>query len=642
MNSHTLPLRKKIIFLLFFSLFFASILFLCFSNNENRRFEKIANELFENEMRANTLNMHYTLAHPGDFGIKEYEPRLSLYSPESISASQISLTETIKLLEDLQPEKLSEENVVLRTFFLRSLKNAYALNQYPYYREPLSATSGAHSQLPILFAEYTFRNRQDVEDYLALLDQVDEYFASLLRFAQDKTAAGFPYPGPFLKETIQQCYDLMTEEAIDAGTHFLQTTFESRLRGLTQNKSTENNKPGKTETPKNTHKNTSLSQDEISVYIRRHNELLKTVLLPAYRTLGDGLSALEDSTVAPKGLAGFPQGQAYYEHLLISEVGTYRPIKEIKELLVHRFGLEYETLTRTLKENPTLATTDFSPIDFPLHDPDDILVDLQRRMGDDFPALPDGKTDIHIKIVTPEMEDYCAPAFFMTPPLDDTSANTIYINQKKTPDGLELYTTLAHEGFPGHLYQNVYHNRVSTEKGELPARHILWYGGYLEGWAIYVEMMSYDYAAELLLEQAVSNAQTQLATPSQEVVYENYATKIQLEKHNRSLQLCMYSLLDIMIHYENASFAEIYQWLESMGVRNAATAKKVYNYILQEPCNYLKYYLGYLEILELQAKAKEVWGEGYSDYRFHQFYLDCGPSDFTSLQERLTSSSPQG
>lgn len=34
-----------------------------------------------------------------------------------------------------------------------------------------------------------------------------------------------------------------------------------------------------------------------------------------------------------------------------------------------------------------------------------------------------------------------------------------------------------------------------------PARKLIWYGGYLEGWALYVEFLSYDYAADLL-EQA--------------------------------------------------------------------------------------------------------------------------------------------
>ena len=62
--------------------------------------------------------------------------------------------------------------------------------------------------------------------------------------------------------------------------------------------------------------------------------------------------------------------------------------------------------------------------------------------------------------------------------------------------------------------------------------------------------------------------------------------------------------------------------------------------IAQEPCNYPKYYLGYLEILALQEEAEALWGDTYSDYSFHCFYLDNGPADFLSLEEQLTQWKP--
>ena len=90
-----------------------------------------------------------------------------------------------------------------------------------------------------------------------------------------------------------------------------------------------------------------------------------------------------------------------------------------------------------------------------------------------------------------------------------------------------------------------------------------------------------------------------------------------------------------MIHYENASYNETAQVLKNFGVENPDSAKAVYTYIAEEPCNYLKYYLGYLEILKLQQQAKEQWGNAYTDLRFHTFLLDFGPADFTTLQHYL-------
>ena len=55
------------------------------------------------------------------------------------------------------------------------------------------------------------------------------------------------------------------------------------------------------------------------------------------------------------------------------------------------------------------------------------------------------------------MEEYLSPAFYMIPAIDNTSENVIYINKGHITDNLSLFTTFAHEGYPGHLYQNVYY-----------------------------------------------------------------------------------------------------------------------------------------------------------------------------------------
>ncbi len=623
-RTHVKPILFAGIFLVLFGVL---TVFLFRYHGDEKRFTSLTNDLFLSEMKANTLNMHYTLANPSRYGIHDYKPVLSCFDPDDIANGQLALEHTISDLRSIRVEKLSETDANLMTLLSRSLENAKELNEYTYYSEPLSPSSGMQSQLPILLAEYTFRSKRDVEDYLCLLDQTDEYFASLLVFEQEKAAAGLIMPAAFLKEVREQCDTIVTKEILDTGTHFMQTTFRERVQKL--------------------YDDGLLTVTDVQNYLSEHDRLLKTVLLPAYTALGDGLILLEDASVVPAGLASYPEGKTYYEQLLISETGSYRPIPEIQEMLTTQFTKEYDAMAAIITEHPEVMTlyNDSSSSPFPFQEAAHMLLDLQTRMKEDFPALPGGTTEVALKSVSENLEDYCAPAFYLTPPLDDTDTNTIYINKTKTPEGLSLYTTLAHEGYPGHLYQNVYFNRSCLENEERPARQLLWYGGYTEGWAMYVEMLAYDYATELLAEYgkvttipsssgAVSSVNNSSA---QESAYAAAAHLAQLEKHNRSLQLCLYSLLDIMIHYEGASYNQIAKVLEGFGITNATSAKAIYNYIVQEPCNYLKYYLGYLEILALQENAREVWGDDYSDLRFHQFFLDCGPSDFTTLQERLHS-----
>lgn len=599
-----LNLRQFLFLIALLVSFSALTIFLFTYDQDEKRFLNVTSKLFAEEMTASTLNMHYTLANPEAFGIHEYTPVLPGYDREGSLKSQASLENTLRALQAIDPEHLCDQDAWLCKLLTRYLENALKLQSFTLYGEPLSPSSGMQSQLPILLAEYTFRSERDVKDYLALLDQIDEYFASLLLYEQDKAAAGHQMPASSLRSVREQCDTIVTLEELDAGTHFLQTTFRERLDSLCQSG--------------------LLTQERARKYEETNDRLLRTVMLPAYVTLGDGLLILEDVTVPMEGLAALPQGKEYYQALLISQTGSYRPVEEIQELLTARFTSEYDALRQLLEKHPEAAAlygTGTLP-SFPLSEPDRILSDLEGRMSGNFPAIPGDYTAVTVKPVCDSLEKYSAPAFYLTAPLDDTSQNVIYVNRRKTLDSLELYTTLAHEGYPGHLYQTVYNNRRSLAAGENPARELLWYGGYLEGWALYVEFISFDYASALLQEQNQGE----------------YAVLTQLEKHNRNLQLCLYSLLDIMIHYEGASYDHIARVLDGFGITNDADCRAIYDYIAQEPCNYLKYYLGYLEILELREEAIDLWGEDYTDYRFHCFFLDNGPADFLSLNELLHSS----
>lgn len=576
-------------------------LFLFTYKKDEKRFTNITSRLFASEMAGSTLNMHYTLAHPENFGIYDYEPSLPGYSAGGSMQGQIATENTLADLRSINRKKLTSSDAYLCRLLTRYLENSLRLSGFSYYSEPLSPASGMQTQLPILLAEYTFRSKRDVEDYLALLDQTDEYFASLLVYEQEKARAGLLLPSSSLKSIREQCDTIVTKQSLEEGTHFLQTTFAERLQTLL--------------------KDGVLTEAEMQKYLSVNDRLLKTVVLPAYVALGDGLLLLEDDSISLTGLGATPQGKEYYEALLVSETGSYRSVAEIQELLTAQFTAEYEAISSLLDSHPAAAQryADSDSLSFPCTNAAQMLADLQERMKGSFPAVPGETVSVTIKPVSESLEDYTAPAFYLTAPLDDTANNVIYINTRKTITDLELYTTLAHEGYPGHLYQTVYRNRLSLSQGDRAAKELIWYGGYLEGWAVYVEFLSYDYAADLLRESGL----------------EEDAILVQIEKHNRSLQLCLYSLLDIMIHYEDASFNKTAKVLENFGITDRSTAAAIYSYIAQEPCNYLKYYLGYLEILSLQEEARTLWGASYTDYNFHCFYLDNGPADFLSLREQL-------
>jgi len=607
----TLLKQKLIIYTLCLLGLVALLSGLFLTNSTSHKFKNACEKLFQEEMLANTLNMHYTLAYPENYGIKKYDAILPAYSKTDRTESQAALRKLLLSYEKLDSAKLSPKDAYTLELLCSYLRLNYQMSDYTYYEEPLAPSSGMQSQLPILLAEYTFRCKRDVEDYLKLLDQTDTYFEGLLAFEQEKAAEGLLMSAASLDKVIEQCDTILTQKELDADTHFLQTTFLERLQELSAEG--------------------LVTEKEIAHYQAQNNRLLSTVMLPAYETLGDGLLLLKDEDRTLQGLAATKAGKEYYRLLLTAETGSYRDMEDIEKMLLAKLEQEYDTLVTLLSQYTTATLSDAQNNlnnSFPYENAAEMITHLTACMNEDFPSLTketDTAPKVHVKNVSESLEEYCAPAFYLTPPLDDTDSNVIYINQKNSPCGLELYTTLAHEGYPGHMYQSVYSNNLLAKQDSGTVRQLLWYGGYLEGWALYVEFMSYDYASKLMEEAGFSTQ----------------AEYIQIEKCNRSLQLCLYSLLDLMIHYENASYSQVHKTLANFGISSPESTAAIYEYIVEEPANYPKYYLGYLEILALREEAKVLWGNSYSDYAFHKFFLENGPADFNNLTKQLKKNAPK-
>lgn len=595
--------KKKAVFsaLLLVCLLAVSSLF--FLSRDARAFQNFSKDFFISELTSNTLNMHYTIANPSSYGIKDYTPILPAYSKAQKANSYKELINSLQLLKSLDSSKLNEKEAYTYNLLLSYLETEKAGLSLYYYDNPLSPSSGMQSQLPILLAEYTLRNKQDIQDYLALLDQTDTYFDGIITFLKEQAAQGLFMPDYSVDKVITQCETIMDKSSLNDGTHFLDTSFSERLDALVQNG--------------------IISSEEKAAYMSDNDRLLTTIMLPAYKKLGDELLLLKGSGKNENGLYYYPKGREYYLYLLRSHTGSNRDIKDIKMLLFKDFERNLQKLYSLVQSDPTVFSSSHKDEAFIFSTPEEMLKNLQKMMAKEYPSFSEVATDTQlpactVKNIAKNLEKYCSPAFYLTPPLDDIRSNVIYINQKNNPHGLELYTTLAHEGYPGHLYQTVYSQLYFGKNKINPVRSLLSYGGYVEGWAMYVELDSYDYAKTLMQE----------SSPETAILYESY-------KLDRMVQLCLYSLLDIAIHYEGADYSQIHKMLCLIGISNPSTTKAIYEYIAEEPATYTKYYLGYLEILELKKEAIKTWGNEYDEYRFHQFYLENGPSDFENLRKQL-------
>ena len=595
-------LKKRTIFRTVLSVLLVLTLLLTASAGlQMLRFHRFSAELFREEMSSDTLSMHYTIAFPETYGIPADTAALIPYSQGAQEESVRQLAAYARTAASIKAPLLPRSSRDLLILLRRQLAERLREADFPYYAEPLSPGSGIQSTLPILLAEYTFRNKQDVENYLALLTQLPAYLDGIAVYESEKADAGLFMSDSAADEVVTQCYEILASEKLKDDSHFLCTTFSQRLQTLAD--------AG------------LLTKEEVVSYQDQNRSLLLERVQPAYEALGDSILLLKGKGKNEQGLAYFPDGKEYYTQLFAQTTGCSRPLTEVRQLLLQRMEKETQALSALVQKCPDLPA--LAGIDsFPQMSAPEMLGDLQKRMQSSFPPMPesDASPACTVKEVSKSLEDYCAPAFYLTPPIDDNSENSIYVNQKENPSGVELYTTLAHEGYPGHLYQTVYDQRCKRQSHANPAYALLHYGGYSEGWALYVEFLSYEYAKELLAENGAG---------------ENELPAVDALRLNRSIQLCLYSLLDLEIHYEGADFKTVYKTLRSFGIDDANICRSIYDYIVQEPANYPKYYVGYLEFELLKETALQKWQEDYSDVRFHRMILETGPCPFEMLWKKI-------
>lgn len=548
----------------------------------------LCEELAIDTLQDNPFELHFSIAHPEEIGLKNLSNNLLAFHPNYYKESLSAWTKYAETLSQIDTTRLSIENHFLYQLLSRHINLQLKSLEFPYYENPLSCSSGVHSQLPILLSEYTFRSKEDIENYFLLLSQIPAYLKGIAEYARLQEESGISLYIGSISEIQSQCLELFPENQLQANTHFLQTSFQDRLQAL--------------------EKEQIISKEDVENYTKRNNTLLLEQLLPAYQTLAADINQLE-GTSNLSGLCAYPKGKDYYALLLTANTGSSRSVEDIRAMLYERYDMLYNQYLSLLQK-------DSNPDDwqFPLETPVEMLQHLYAASQERFPSLQqlNQKTaqQVQLKTVDGILASMSAPAFYMTPPIDANDEHTIYINPDADMESLDLYTTLAHEGFPGHLYQTVYSQTALNQSKSPLIRQLLYYGGFTEGWAVYTELYSYDF---------IPNAPADL---------------MKLSRCNREIQLCLCSILDIYIHYDGASLTEVKELLTALGL-NSASAQNIYEVICDTPANYPKYYVGYLEILELKNTAKELWGDAYSDYEFHKWLLETGGGDFGSLAWKL-------
>lgn len=543
-------------------------------------FDKLMAELFVDEVSADQINLHYMLKNPSAYGISEAK---HLYAPITLEFMEESKNDRETLtakLERLDSQLLTDEQKLTLRILQSYLRSEALADGLELYYQPLATTIGTQAQLPILLSEYVFYTREDVDNYLKLLDGIDEYYAEIIAFEKKKAEAGLMMSDTSIDHVIESCESYL----LKPDDNFMVSTFNERLE----------------EVP-------DLTTEEKEAYRFQNNELLNTVFLGAYKNLITELEKLKGTGTNEQGLSGFPEGKKYYRYLVYSLTGTsYSSISELLDAVEGNLKKSLMNTTEMLQKNPALAE-EFQTYQYRQNKAEDIMEELKTLTKDRFPTLPE--CNYQFKSVPKPLELSLSPAFYLVSPIDDYKNNVIYINHNPRFSSNSLYNVIAHEGYPGHLYQNVYFRANCNSD----IRKLLSFQGYSEGWATYVEQLSFTLNNGLSPEIG------------------------KLLAENTSASLGLHACLDIYVNYMGWNKEKVREYLKNFYSNPDQVVDSIFYALIENPGNYLSYYVGYLEFNNMRTTAQMQLGEKFDEKEFHTFLLDIGNAPFDVIQAYFTS-----
>lgn len=546
------------------------------SKDSQISFNDFTKEIFIMEVQSDTLSLNYSLANPMNYGIEDNPITLGNYSIAQMEKELSNSENYLNRLMEYKYESLTSEQQLTYNILKKYLEQDAIFKDYLYYSESLGPTTGIQAQLPILLAEYNFYSKEDINTYLELLPSVYTYFKDIAAFEQIKSDRGLFMTDKVAARIIEQCKSFIN----NPDENFLITYFNEKISNYD-----------------------GLTDKEIASYQNLNRERVLEYIIPSYELLINTLENLKGSGVNEAGLYYYPDGQSYYELLAKSKTGSDKDMNEMAEMLEEAIGDAVLKITQISLSDGELINKLDNFSSFPITDPEEILVDLQKDITKDFPdAIPVG---CEIKYVDESLSDYLSPAMYLVPAMDNYTNNNIYINGNDEETLSKIYTTVAHEGYPGHLYQCVYFRSQNPD----PIRHILNFTGYDEGWATYVEHYSYS----------MSGIDNNLA---------------EFLEANSTIILSMYARADIGIHYEGWSKDKAVNYINNF-VDQVEVSTEIYETLLEEPAIYLPYAVGFLEIKELREKAEAHLDDNFDAKQFHKFLLEIGPAQFQIIENYM-------
>ena len=552
---------------------------------KQKKFDRFLNSCFREYAAENTVTLHFKLSNPSAHGIKvPVSPTYGDLSSDALKKNCSRSKELLQKLYTFPTSSLTKKQKLTWQIFQDYLNESIMNEKYILYSSPLG-TNGLQSEIPVTLSEYRLDNEKDIKDYLSLVNQVPELFTQILDFEQERRNAGIISPSFVISDTIDQIDQFLN--ASEENNPLIQS-FEDRLTEVE-----------------------FLSKDQKASYIANNRLLVTDKVLPAYKSLKTSLQAYTNdskNTSSKERLCEYKNGQDYYKFLLMSNVGTDFSPEDCITILESQLKNTVKDISSLTTKNKDLYTEYLSATPA-LSAPKEIMNTLKNDSLVEFPEIKN--ISCQLKNVPDALSGTSACAFYLVPPIDSTKDNIIYINKSRV-DSNELFSTLAHEGYPGHLYQTNYFLTTNPS----PLRTFLHCAGYDEGWGTYAQLYSYNFIEFKNVDEQTTK---QLR---------------QLYRDNDLLSLSLSSLCDLYVNYKNYDENALANYLQTYGI-DKDSAQNLYRYVIENPTTYLSYSIGYYELDQLKQTMSDSLGKAFKISDFHEAVLNVGSCNFSILRQEI-------
>lgn len=535
-------------------------------------FSEFEDELFQEMMSEDYTTLHFSLRDYQKYGIEKPEVNIGDASWDEYEDSVEDCDEYLKKLQSFDYDSLSEtEQKDYRTiaFYLERNKE---LNSYPYFDWAFNSAEGVIDNLLTTFTEFVFYEKEDIDDYLTTLASVPAYLDQCLENTKKQAAEGYFLTDAMLKETedaIEKFVDKFVDKKDD---NELIKIFDENIDAFD-----------------------GLSAEEKEAYKKKNQEIVLNAYIPSYEKVAEELQKLKGARKADYNVSSLDGGSEYYAALARYKTSIDADVETILDICTQYIEKSVDELYDIMQNHSevTEETLDFDSAE-------DVLSYLEGHL-DAFPALD--KVYYNVQYLDPSVANDSIVAYYLSPPVDDMRDNVIKINGDNVSDVIDLYTTLAHEGFPGHLYQTNYY--IQQQPSLL--RTQLTMMGYQEGWGMFAE-------GQALHVSGLSE----------------YASEYQ--KINIELNYVLSAAVDLGVNGLGWSTKDVSKYLDNLDL-NSSIAKDLYDFATLQPGTILPYGVGVAMFELLENKAKNALGNDFDQKAFNEVLLNDGNRPFEVVED---------